>query len=168
VPRGSGRGTTHVATDASSVPVRAQLDRHLPKSWHPLSKFRAELDQLAEHFVDLPGLFSTLPVFLREGWCTLTQPSSSHFTSASSSFDRRTVPNSPFGRPKSPKPSTRSPRVNSSSLAGGCESGGLLARSESGVAPRWDNGGSGTLGSLDIDLRVIRDIFECCFLGVQT
>jgi hypothetical protein len=42
--------------------------------------------------------------FLSDGWCCRVRPSSSHFTSASSSFVFSTVPNSPVGLPKSAKP----------------------------------------------------------------
>src|ERR1035441_4845769 len=48
-------------------------------------------------------------IFLRDGWWILIRPSSSHLTTASSSLARSTVPNSPFGFPKLPRPSTRSP-----------------------------------------------------------
>src|SRR5206468_2900537 len=66
-----------------------------------------------------------------------------------------TVPNSPVGFPKSPNPSTRSPGFSSWSVAAGSESGGFLARSESGVAPRCDRGGCGALCSLGTGLSVI-------------
>src|ERR1700677_3453788 len=79
--------------------------------------------------------------FLSDGWWSLTRPSSSHLTTASSSLARSTVPNSPFGFPKLPKPSTRSPGVNSWPVTEASESGGLLARSESGIAPACDRGG---------------------------
>ena len=79
--------------------------------------------------------------FLSDGWWTLIRPSSSHLTSASSSFTCRTVPNSPVGIPKSPKPSTRSPGLKSRPAPAGSTSAGFLARSESGGAPRCDNGG---------------------------
>ena len=65
----------------------------------------------------------------------------------------------PVGVPKLPKPSTRSPGVDSRPVAGGSESGGLLARSESGVAPRCDRGGWGTLRSLGVSL-LVRLIFH--------
>jgi hypothetical protein len=42
--------------------------------------------------------------FLSEGWWSLLRPSSSHLTIASSSFACSTVPNSPVGFPKLPKP----------------------------------------------------------------
>jgi hypothetical protein len=100
---------------------------------------------------------------LSHGWWTLTQLSSSHLTTASSSFACSTVPNSPVGFPKSPNPSTRSPGVNSWSLAEGSASDGFLARSESGVAPGYDRGGWGALCSLGIGLLVIWVIFHCCF-----
>ena len=87
-------------------------------------------------------------IFLRDGWWILIRPSSSHLTTASSSLARSTVPNSPFGFPKLPRPSTRSPGVSSWSVADGSESGGLLARSESGIAPACDRGGWGALRSL--------------------
>src|SRR5512141_883699 len=64
---------------------------------------------------------------------------------ASSLLARSTVPNSRVGFPKLPKPSTRSPGVNSSPVAEGSESGGRLARSESGIAPACDKGGWGAL-----------------------
>ena len=78
---------------------------------------------------------------MSDGWWSLTRPSSSHLTTASSSLARSTVPNSPFGFPKLPKPSTRSPGLSSWLMAEGLESGGLLARSESGTAPACDKGG---------------------------
>src|ERR1700689_5207075 len=59
-------------------------------------------------------------------------------------------PTSPVGIPKLPKPSTRSPGLSSSPVANGSASGGLLARSESGVAPRYDRGGSGDLRGVGI------------------
>jgi hypothetical protein len=83
------------------------------------------------------------------------RPSSSHLTTASSSLVRSTVPSSPVGFPKLPKPSTRSPGVNSWPVAEGSESGGLLARSESGVAPAYDNGGWGASRYLGIGLLVL-------------
>src|ERR1700690_22420 len=79
--------------------------------------------------------------FLSDGWWSLLRPSSSHLTIASSSLACSTVPNSPVGFPKSPKPSTRSPGVNSWPLAEGSERGGLLARSESGIARACERGG---------------------------
>src|ERR1019366_4118810 len=93
-------------------------------------------------------------IFLSDGWWSLTRPSSSHLTTASSSLARSTVPNSPDGFPKLPKPSTRSPGVNSWLVAAGSESGGLLARSESGTAPACDRGGWGVLRSLGAGLLV--------------
>ena len=93
--------------------------------------------------------------FLSHGWWSLTRPSSSHLTTASSSFACSTVPNSPFGFPKLPKPSTRSPGFSSWSVAEGPASGGLLARSESAVAPGYDRGGWEALRSLGIGLLVI-------------
>ena len=93
--------------------------------------------------------------FLSHGWWSLTRPSSSHLTTASSSFACSTVPNSPFGFPKLPKPSTRSPGFSSWSVAEGSASGGLLARSESAVAPGYDRGGWEALRSLGIGLLVI-------------
>src|SRR6202161_3713717 len=93
-------------------------------------------------------------VFLRDGWWRLVRPSSSHLTTASSSLARSTVPNSPFGFPKTPKPSTRSPGLSSGPVAEASESGGLLARSESGTAPAWDSGGWGALRSLGVALSV--------------
>lgn len=89
-------------------------------------------------------------IFFSDGWWSLTRPLSSHLTTASSSLARSTVPNTPFGFPKSPKPSTRSPGISSWLVAGGSESGGLLARCESGIAPACDRGGSGALRSLGI------------------
>jgi hypothetical protein len=76
-----------------------------------------------------------------------------------------TVPNSPVGVPKLPKPWTRSPGVYSRPVAEGSESGGLLARSESAIAPACDSGGLGALLSLGIDL-VVREVifhFDCFF-----
>src|SRR6202161_2878976 len=93
-------------------------------------------------------------VFLRVGWWRLVRPSSSHLTTASSSLARSTVPNSPLGFPKLPKPSTRSPGVSSWPVAAGSESGGLLARSESGIAPACDRGGWGALRRLGVSLLV--------------
>jgi len=86
------------------------------------------------------------------------RPSPSHLTTASSSLVRSTVPNSPFGFPKLPKPSTRSPGLSPWQLAEGSESGGLLARSESGIDPACDRGGWGALRSLGIGLLVARVI----------
>ena len=65
------------------------------------------------------------------------------------------VPNSPVGFPKVPKPSTRSPGVNSWPVAEGSGSSGLWARSESGIAPACDRGGWGALRSLSIGLLVL-------------
>src|ERR1700684_3657135 len=93
-------------------------------------------------------------VFLRVGWWRLVRPSSSHLTTASSSLARSTVPNSPFGFPKLPKPSTRSPGLNSGPVAEASESGGLLARSESGIAPECDRGGCEALRSVGVGLLV--------------
>jgi hypothetical protein len=90
------------------------------------------------------------------------RPSSSHLTTASSSLARSTVPNSPVGFPKLPKPSTRSPGINSWPVAEGSESGGLLARSLSGIAPACDRGGWGALRSLGIGLLVLR-LISCFF-----
>jgi hypothetical protein len=59
----------------------------------------------------------------------------SSLTTASSSLARSTVPNSPVGFPKLPKPSTRSPGIGPWSVAEGSASTGFLARSES-EAPR--------------------------------
>src|SRR5579872_5294383 len=86
------------------------------------------------------------------------RPSSSHLTRASSSLTCRTVPNSPVGIPKSPKPSTRSPGLKSRPGLEGSTSGGFLARSESGGAPRCDNGGWGALRSLGVGLLLLRYI----------
>src|ERR1700728_1201774 len=61
-------------------------------------------------------------------------------------------PTSAVGIPKLPKPSTRSPGLSSSAVAGGSASGGFLARSESGVAPRFDRGVWGALRSVVIGL----------------
>src|ERR1700683_3625383 len=97
-------------------------------------------------------------VFLSDGWWRLVRPSSSHLTTASSSLACVTVPNSPVGFPKFPKPSTRSPGISSSPVGGASESGGLLARSESGIAPVYDSGGWGALRSLGIGLLVISAI----------
>src|SRR5580658_7866159 len=82
------------------------------------------------------------------------RPSSSHLTTASSSFARSTVPTSPVGIPKLPKPSTLSPGLSSSPTPDGSVSGGLLARSESGVAPRYDRGGWGALRSVGVGLLI--------------
>jgi hypothetical protein len=73
-----------------------------------------------------------------------------------SSQPSSTVPNSPVGFPKLPKSSTRSPGVSSWSVAEDSESGGLLARPESGVAPGRDCCGCGALRSLGIGLLIIR------------
>src|ERR1700684_4382467 len=89
-------------------------------------------------------------VFLRVGWWRLVRPSSSHLTTASSSLARSTVPISPVGFPKFPKPSTRSPGSSSWLVARVSPSGGFLARSESGIAPGCDRGGWGALRSLGI------------------
>src|ERR1700733_752889 len=105
-----------------------------------------------------------LLTFLSQGWRSRIRPSSSHFTSASSSFVCSTVPNSPVGFPKLAKPSTRSPGVSSESAAGGWTSGGLLARSASAGAPTCDKGGCGALRSFGVSL-LIRLIFPrwLCF-----
>jgi hypothetical protein len=71
------------------------------------------------------------------------RPLSSHLTTASCSLSCSTVPNSPVGFPKLPKPSTRSPGVNSLPAAQGSERCGLLARSASGIARACDRGGWG-------------------------
>src|ERR1700683_3104394 len=92
---------------------------------------------------------------MSDGWASLLRPSSSHLTTASSSLARSTVPNSPVGFPKLPGPSRRSPGFSSPSVAEGSESGGLLARSESGIAPACDSGGWGALGSLGVGLLII-------------
>jgi hypothetical protein len=94
---------------------------------------------------------------LSHGWCWRVRPSSSHFTTASSSFVCSTVPNSPVGFPKLAKPMTRSPGFSSSSGAGGWTSGGLLARSASAVAPACNSGGCGALRSFGVSplLRLI-------------
>jgi hypothetical protein len=70
-----------------------------------------------------------------------------------------TVPNSPVGFPKLAKPSTRSPGFSSESGAVDWTSGGLLARSESAVAPACDRGCCGALCSFDIRL-LIRLMFH--------
>jgi hypothetical protein len=62
-----------------------------------------------------------------------------------SSLNCSTVPISPVGFPKLPKPSTRPPGLSSWPVAEGSESGGLLARSESGIAPARERGGWGVL-----------------------
>ena len=98
---------------------------------------------------------------MSDGWWSLIRPLSSHLTTASSSLACSTVPNSPVGFPKSPKPSTRSPGFSSWSVAGGSASGGLWARSESAVAPGYDRGGCGALCSLGIGLLVRSVIFHC-------
>src|ERR1700730_18862266 len=81
--------------------------------------------------------------FLSDGWGSLVRPSSSHLTTASSSLVRSTVPISPVGFPKLPRPSTRSPGLSCSLAEEGPASGGFLARSASGVAPGYDKGGWG-------------------------
>src|ERR1700687_5565020 len=93
--------------------------------------------------------------FLSHGWRSLIRPSSSHLTTASSSLACSTVPNSPVGVPKLPKPSTRSPGLSSWPVAAGSASGGFLARSQSGVAPGYDSGGWGALCRFFIGLLVI-------------
>src|ERR1700729_1299984 len=95
------------------------------------------------------------PTFLSHGWHSLVRPSSSHLTTASSSFAFSTVPNSPVATPKLPKPSTRSPGLSSESVAAGAASRGFLARSESGVAPGCDKGGWEALRSFGVALIVI-------------
>src|ERR1700681_4262831 len=95
------------------------------------------------------------------------RPSSSHLTIASSSLACSTMPNSPVGFPKLPKPSTRSPGFSSWSVAEGSESDGFLARSESAVAPGYDRGGWGVLGILGIGFFVMRVIFHCFFPSGQ-
>jgi hypothetical protein len=75
---------------------------------------------------------------LMESHTTVTIP---FLTTASSSLACSTVPNSPVGFSNVPKPSTRSPRFSSWSVAEGSASGGFLARSDSGVAPGYDRGG---------------------------
>ena len=97
--------------------------------------------------------------FFNDGWWSLVRPSSSHLTTASSSFVRSTVPISPVGLPKFPKPSTRSPGFISWSVERGAPSGGRLARSESAVAPGCGKGGWGGLRSLGVDLLLMRAIF---------
>lgn len=99
-------------------------------------------------------------IFLSDGWWSLTRPSSSHLTIASSSLACSTVPNAPVGFPKLPKPSTRSPGFNSWLVIAASASGGFLARSESGVAPACARGGWGALRNLGIGLLVIWLIFE--------
>ena len=91
------------------------------------------------------------------------RPASSHWTTASSSLACSTVPNSPVGFPKLPKPSTRSPGFRSWSFAGGSARRGFLARSESAAAPGYDSGGCGALCSLGIGLFVIWVIVHCFF-----
>jgi len=98
--------------------------------------------------------------FLSDGWWSLTRPSSSHLTIASSSFACSTVPNAPVGFPKLPKPSPRSPGFNSWSVVAASASGGFLARSESGTAPACARGGWGALRNLGIGLLVIWLIFD--------
>src|SRR5664279_6075700 len=83
------------------------------------------------------------------------RPSPSHLTTASSSLARSTIPNSPVGTPKLHKPSTRSRGVNAGPVAEGSARGGVLERSESGVAPRCDRGGWGVLRSVGVALFVI-------------
>ena len=81
------------------------------------------------------------------------------FKIASSSLACSTVPNSPFVFPKLPKLSTRSPGLSSGLVAEASESGGLLARSESGIAPACDSGGWGALGSLRYRLAMNHSVF---------
>jgi hypothetical protein len=100
-----------------------------------------------------------LLTFLSQGRPNLIRPSSSHLTSASSSFVLTTVPNPPVGFPKSPRPMTRSPGFNSGSGAGGWSSRGSLAWSESGIPPRRDSGGCGALRSFGVSL-LIRFMFR--------
>jgi hypothetical protein len=100
-----------------------------------------------------------LLTFLSQGWRSRIRLSSSHFTSASSSFVCSTVPNSPVGFPKLAKPSTRSPGFSSDSGAEGWTSGGLSARSASAGAPTCDRGGCGALRSFGVSL-LIRLIFD--------
>src|ERR1700730_9582391 len=123
----------------------------------------------------LPKGRTFLLTFLSQGWRSLTRPSSSHFTSASSSFVCSTVPNSPVGCPKLPNPSTRSPGFSSESGAEGWTSDGLLARSASAGAPACDRGGCGALrsfgGSLFIRLifhypRALTRLFICSLTRV--
>ena len=114
---------------------------------------------------DYPRNVRTADVFIAEwtffsdGWWSLVRPSSSHLTTASSSLVRSTVPTSPVGFPKFPKPSTRSPGLSAWSVERGAPSGGLLARSESGGAPGCAKGGWGVLRSLGVDLLLMRAIF---------
>ncbi len=111
--------------------------------------------------------YGTALTFLSHGWCIRIRPSLSHLTTASSSFVRSTVPNSPVGLPKFPRPSTRSPGFRGSPVAEGSASGGLLARSESGTAPRCDSGGWGALRSFRTGRFVASVIFDCflCFFA---
>ena len=95
------------------------------------------------------------------------RPSSSHLTRASSSLTCRTVPNSPVGIPKSPRPSTRSPGLKSRPGPEGSTSGGFFARSESGGAPRCNNGGWGALRSLGVGLLLLRGVSTHFFLRAQ-
>ena len=115
------------------------------------------------------GLVSELPrsvslvagyTFLSDGRWSLTRPSSSHLTIASSSLVCSTVPNAPVGFPKLPKPSTRSPGFNTWSVVAASASGGFLARSESGAAPAYARGGWGALRNFGIGLLVIWLILE--------
>lgn len=85
--------------------------------------------------------------FLSQGCRSLIRPSPSHFTTAASSLVCSTVPTSPVGFPKLPRPSTRSPGLSCVSLAGGSVSRGLFALSASGAEPGWDKGGWGALRS---------------------
>ena len=169
---GIGRGTQVVRERSAkplyvgSIPTRASsLSLHLgciagfalkiPKR---VSETRGIASPLADHFSLVAGY-----TFLSDGRWSLTRPSSSHLTSASSSFVCSTEPNSPVGCPKWPTPSTRSPGF-SSSVARRSPSGGFLARSESGVAPGYDRGAWGALRSLGIDLVVGGVIFHFhCF-----
>jgi hypothetical protein len=63
---------------------------------------------------------SYLLTFLSHGWWSLVRPSSSHSTTASSSFVRATVPNSSVGFPKFSKPSTRFPGLSFESGVASC------------------------------------------------
>src|SRR5579872_2062670 len=100
--------------------------------------------------------------FLSDGWWPLVRPSSSHLTTASSSLACSTVPNSPVGFPKFPKPSTRSPGFTSGLVADSA-SDGFFARSASGVAPRYARGGCGALRSSGIGFSVVWAIFRFLF-----
>jgi hypothetical protein len=122
-----------------------------------------EVTQCPQFPFDMLALAKAGLDLVERRWWTLTRPSSSHLTTASSSLACLTVPNSPVGFPKLPRPSTRSPGINSWSVAAGSESGGLLARSESGIAPACDKGGWGALRSLGVGLLVRRVIavFPC-------